>query len=139
MLIDIYQTQSGRNQVSLNPLLALIVSMLLATTAAAAVDLAHNQGGYRLNNSIIPALSPFNSASPMPTNNLHSDWSGMPTNLSSKLDKPMCRREYGANLNKKSCVNAWRSIPVNTQEHTYGRRNRGRFQVPLPQRFLSGE
>lgn len=139
MLIDVYQTQSRRNQVLLNPLLALIVSMLLATTAAAAVDLAHSQGGYRLNNSIIPALSPSNSASPMPTDNPHSAWSGMPTNLSSKPDNPMCRREYGVNLNKKSCVNAWRSIPGNTEKRTYGRRNRGRFEVPLPQRFLSGE
>ncbi|KAL8783262.1 MAG: hypothetical protein Q9195_009440 [Heterodermia aff. obscurata] len=129
MLIDLYQTQSVKKQVFFNRLLALIATLLLATTAAAAIDLAHDGSGHHLNNSIIPALPQFDSAAPM----------RRPANLSSKPEKPMCRKEYGFNLKIESCVDAWRSIPANTRQHTYGRRNRGKFEVPLPQRFLSGQ
>lgn len=126
MLIDVYQAQSPRNQVFINPILALIASMLVATTAAATVNLLHNEGGQNLNTTN-PPLLPFDSAAPMPTS------------LSFKTERPLCRRQYGVDLKKDSCLDAWRSIPINSQQHTYGRRNRGRFDVPLPQRFLSGE
>ena len=139
MLIDVYQARSLRNQALFNPLLALIVSILVATTAAAAVDLVHHEGGHRPNNSTIPPVLTFGSAAPMSTEKTYSAWSGRPTSLSSKPERPLCRREYGVDLNKESCLDAWRSIPVNTQQRVYGRRNRGRFEVPLPQRFLSGE
>ena len=127
MLIHVYQAQSPRNQVLVNRLLALIASLLLGTTAAATIYLPHNEGGQNLNNTINSPLLPFDSAAPMPTN------------LSTKIERPLCRREYGIDLNKKSCLDAWQSIPFNSQQHTYGRRGKGRFEVPLPQRFLSGE
>ena len=122
-----------------NPIVALIASILVATTAAMVVDLAHHEGGHRLNNSLVPPLFTVDSAAPMPAGTNYSAWSGRPTSLSFKAERPLCRREYGVDLKKESCLDAWRSIPVNNQQRTYGRRNRGEFEVPLPQRFLSGE
>ena len=139
MSIDVYQAQSLRKQVLFNPLLALIASILVATTAAVVVDLAHNEGGHGLNNSLVLPLLTLDSAAPMPTGTTYSAWSGRPTSLSFEADRPVCRREYGVGLNKESCLDAWRSIPANNQQRTYGRRSRGKFEVPLPQRFLSGE
>ena len=138
MLIEVYQAQSLRDKVLLNLLLALIASLLVATTAAAAADLVH-EGRHDLNKSIIQQLLPSGSAASMPIRKPDSAWSGLPTNLSLKFNGLICRREYGINLNEESCLDAWRSIPVSAQLRTYGRRTRGKFEVPLPQRFLSGE
>ena len=137
MLIDLYQGQSLRDRVLFNAL--LIASTLVTITAAAAFDLAHNEAGHPINNSSNPPLLPFTSAAPMPIQKTISAWSGRPTGLLPKLETPLCRRQYGVDLNKESCLDAWRSIPINIQSHTYGRRDRGNFEVPLPQRFLSGE
>ena len=44
---------------------------------------------------------------------------------------------YGRDLDKDSCVDAWRSIPTDNEYVTYGARREGHFEVPLPVRFLS--
>ena len=134
-----YQAQSLRDKALLNPLLALIAFLLVATTATAAADLVNDESGHDLNKSITQQLLPFDSAAPMQIRKTDSAWSGLPTNLSLKFDGLICRKEYGLNLNKESCLDAWRSIPLNAELRTYGRRTRGKFEVPLPQRFLSGE
>ena len=51
----------------------------------------------------------------------------------------ICRSDIGHDLSIASCWNAWCSIPSDSQEHVYGARNEGVYEVPLPQRFLSGE
>ena len=59
-------------------------------------------------------------------------------NISLGFDLPTCRAEYGSNMSKASCLNAWQSIPPNLQKRRYGRRTQGIFDAPLPQRYLSG-
>lgn len=44
---------------------------------------------------------------------------------------------YGVDLDKKSCLDTWRSIPTDDEFVTYGARSKGSFQAPLPVRFLS--
>lgn len=61
------------------------------------------------------------------------------SNLSLGFDLPNCRAEYGSDMSKASCLNAWQSIPPNLQKRRYGRRAEGIFDAPLPQRFLSGK
>ena len=52
---------------------------------------------------------------------------------------PTCRGEYGSDMSRNSCLNAWRSIPDNLLGRRYGRRFEGEFDVPVPQRYLSGK
>lgn len=44
---------------------------------------------------------------------------------------------YGYDLDKDSCLDAWRSIPTNNEIVTYGVRRKGHFEAPLPIRYLS--
>ena len=59
------------------------------------------------------------------------------SNIHLGFGSPTCRAEYGSNMSKASCLNAWQSIPPNLQKRRYGRRNEGVFDAPLPQRYLS--
>ena len=45
--------------------------------------------------------------------------------------------KFGYNLDKESCVEAWRSIPTDQESVTYGARGQGFFQASLPVRYLS--
>ena len=58
----------------------------------------------------------------------------------SASDIPRCNVRYGYDLNRQSCLDAWRSIPTDdTAWHTFGRRLRGDFEFPAPYRFLSAD
>ena len=81
-----------------------------------------------------PFIAP--SASPSKTSSPHSNGTGI---IHLAFGLPTCRSEYGSDMSKNSCHNAWRSIPANLQERTYGRRVEGYFDAPLPQRYLSGK
>ena len=43
----------------------------------------------------------------------------------------------GYDLDKPSCIEAWRSIPTDQESVNYGPRGQGLFQAPLPVRYLS--
>ena len=45
--------------------------------------------------------------------------------------------EFGYDLDKESCIDAWRSIPTDQEYFYYGARGQGLFEVPLPIRYLS--
>ena len=44
---------------------------------------------------------------------------------------------YGRDLDKDSCIDAWRRIPTDNEFVTYGPRAQGHFEAPLPVRYLS--
>ena len=97
-----------------------------------------------------PSLSVFNTSNAFPplpsTSNAHSN-----SNPESALyldddvqllnltnDGIECNGGlYGRDLDKDSCIDAWRSIPTDNEFVTYGPRAQGHFQAPLPVRYLS--
>ena len=46
---------------------------------------------------------------------------------------------YDSRLNKASCEDAWSKIPTDSHVFVFGARNRGRFERPLPYRYISGK
>ena len=46
---------------------------------------------------------------------------------------------YGYNLDKTSCEEAWEKIPTDSAILSFGSRAKGSFERPLPYRYLSGK
>ena len=85
-----------------------------------------------------PAALPTSLLPSGSTRNISSLQSDGASNIPLLFDVPECRTEYGQDMNKESCLNAWESIPIDLHSRTYGRRHEGAFDYPLPQRYLSG-
>ena len=65
----------------------------------------------------------------------------LPTRLQNSYPSPAAYQDGSTCpvilINKKICLDAWRSIPTNNEFITYGERTQGSFEAPLPVRFLS--
>ena len=75
-------------------------------------------------------------ASPAPSN-LSTSW--VNNSLAAELDITCDEKEYGLISDLKSCVDASNTIPPFDKKQTFGWRERGKFDVGLPQRYISCE
>ena len=123
----------------------LPILFLIATTLGLTVPLANpaiylpSQSLSIINTSNIipPTSSALNSSCGSDTEYpLHLDNNAQL--LNNTIGKPRCDGTlYGYDLNIDSCLNAWAKIPIDDDFVTYGARNHGHFEAPLPVRHLS--
>ena len=88
-----------------------------------------------------PEISPTGLASPSDTLNTPATNLGADSNAPElELATPQVRCDgsaYGRGLSIPSCQEAWDLLPKNTNRQTFGQREEGDFNVPLPYRVLS--
>ena len=77
---------------------------------------------------------------PVPTlaNNLSHSSTSPPIDTNVTKSNVLCKGAiWGWHINPASCQAAWASMPTDPISRTYGWRNAGSFEVPLPHRYLS--
>ncbi len=80
-------------------------------------------------------IFPFDNSSSFP---LYTPSSNTTSTNSLTSDEPRCLgARYGYDLPRSSCLDAWRSIPTDDEQHTFGSRSGGTFEYQLPYRFPS--
>ena len=88
-----------------------------------------------------PALNvPLSSPAPdLTLFNFSSNGSGV--QMVNPTDRPViCDAKYcGRDLSKASCEQVWMKIPRDFELINFGARTKGRFERPLPSRYLSGK
>ena len=58
--------------------------------------------------------------------------------LNDNTNAPKCDgKNYGYDLDKDSCLDAWAKIPTDNEIVSFGARSHGHFDAPLPIRYLS--
>ena len=86
-------------------------------------------------------LSRFNPSATQTVNQVQPNASINVTTIATGFPfKPSCKSStFGLHLNKGSCIAAWQTVPTGPVARTYGWRNSGVYDVPLPKRYLSRE